>query len=222
MYPRNDTRPADFDGDDWTAWQERALLDAALPLAAVLGWTDRLVAAAARAAGLERAAAELILPQGPRDLAALLVARHDERMLAALAGVDPMALKVRQRIATAVRARLDAAAEDEAAVRRWAGYLALPHNLPLGLALAWRSADTVWRWAGDTATDENHYSKRALLGAILVSALAVRLGRGKLDAEAYVDARIDNVMQFEKWKAGLRPVDVLRELAGALSRLRYG
>jgi ubiquinone biosynthesis protein COQ9 len=223
MYPRNHSDPADLDGgEDWCAAQERAVLDAALPLAAAHGWTDRLVTAAGRTVGLDRATTELLLPQGPRDLAALLVRRHDERMLAALADVDSATLKIRERIARAVRARLDAAAEDGTAVRRWAGYLALPHNLPLGLALAWRSADAVWRWAGDTATDENHYTKRAILGAILVSALAIRLGRGTLDAESYVEARIDNVMSFERWKAGLRPLDLAAEVAGALGRLRYG
>lgn len=217
MHSRNDARTA-----DWCDDREAELLEAALPLASALGWTDRLVTAAAKAAGLTRAEAELILPQGPRDLAALMVRRHDERMFDALAGVDPQSLKVRERISRAVRARLDAAAQDEAAVRRWAGFLALPQNVPLALTLVWRSADAIWRWAGDTATDENHYTKRAMLGAILASALAVRLARGRADAESYVDARIQNVMTFESWKAGVRPLDLLHEVAGALGRLRYG
>jgi ubiquinone biosynthesis protein COQ9 len=86
----------------------------------------------------------------------------------------------------------------------------------------WRSADAVWRWAGDTATDENHYSKRAILGAILITTLAIRLERGRAEAEAFLDARIDDVMAFETWKAGVRPLDVLAEVAAALGRLRYG
>jgi ubiquinone biosynthesis protein COQ9 len=217
MYPRND------DGqDDWVQAREAELLAAALPLAPVHGWTDRLVRAAAARTGLSRAEAELILPQGPRDLAALLARRHDEAMLAALADVDPSTLKIRERIGRAVRARLDAAARDEAAVRRWAGYLSLPHNVPLALSLVWRSADAVWRWAGDTATDENHYSKRAILGGILISTLAIRLSRGRADAETFLDGRIADVMAFERWKAGVRPLDLATELAGALGRLRYG
>jgi ubiquinone biosynthesis protein COQ9 len=217
MYPRNDGEP-----EDWTQAREADLLAAALPLAPTLGWTRLLVDAAARTVGLSRAEAALVLPQGPRDLAALLARRHDEAMLAALEGVEPAALKMRERIGRAVRARLDAAARDEAAVRRWAGYLSLPHNLPLALGLVWRSADAVWRWAGDTATDENHYSKRAILGGILISTLAIRLARGRADAETFLDGRIADVMSFERWKAGLRPVDGLGELASALGRMRYG
>lgn len=217
MYPRNAAEQP-----DWVAEREAELLAAALPLVAQHGWTDSLVRAAARRIGLTQAEAELVLPQGPRDLAALLVRRHDERMFAALEGVDPMSLKIRERIGRAVKARLDAAAADETAVRRWAGYLALPHNLPMALTLLWRSADGIWRWAGDTSTDENHYSKRAILGGVLLSALAVRLARGRAEAEAFVDARIENVMSFEKWKAQQRPLDILPTLAATLARLRYG
>lgn len=210
------------DARDWTAAREAELLEAALPLASALGWNGRLVTAAARAAGLSRAEAELVLPQGPRDLAALLARRHDDAMLAALSGVDPLALKVRERITFAVRARLEAAARDEAAVRRWAGWLSLPANVPLALGLVWRSADAIWRWAGDTATDENHYSKRAILGGILISTLAVRLSRGPAEADAFLDRRIGGVMRFEKWKAGVKPLNLMAEAAGALARLRYG
>ena len=107
-------------------------------------------------------------------------------------------------------------------MRRWAGFLALPLNLPLALRLLWESADCLWRWAGDTATDENHYSKRAILSGILASAMAIRLSSGREAAMAFVDARIENVMAFEKWKAGLKPADLMRDVAGALGRMRYG
>jgi len=207
---------------DWAEETEARLLTAALPHVSTLGWTSRLVAAGARAIGLNTPEAELLLPHGPRDLAALLAARHDRRALEALAVIDLAALKVRERIRRAVLARCEAAAEDQAAVRRWAGFLALPGNVPLALRLAWASADALWRWAGDTATDENHYSKRALLAEILISTQAVRLALGANAAAAHLDGRIEAVMAFEKWKAGFRPADAASRLAGALGRLRHG
>ena len=207
---------------DWADETEERLLTIALPLAPRLGWTSRLVAAAAREIGLTAAEAELLLPHGPRDLAALLARRHDQRALAALAEIDPALLKVRERIRRGVLARCEVAMDDEAAVRRWSGYLALPPHIPLGLRLAWASADVLWRWAGDTATDENHYSKRALLAEILISTLAVRLALGANAAAAHLDGRIGAVMAFERWKAGLKPADAAGRLAGKLGRLRYG
>lgn len=223
MFPRNDPDPADWAREAGSlADLEAAVLNAALPLAGAYGWTQRLVLAAGRQVGLDAAETELLLPHGPRDLAALLARRHDDLGLTGLGGVDPATLKIRQRIARAVKARLDAADADGEATRRWAGYLFLPHNAPLTLSLVWRSADAIWRWAGDTATDENHYSKRAILGGVLATALPIRLRQGRAAAEAYVDARIENVMRFERWKAGVRPGDLGRDLAAALGRLRYG
>ena len=107
-------------------------------------------------------------------------------------------------------------------MHRWAAYLAFPTNLPLALKLVWESADLIWRWAGDTATDENHYSKRAILSGILVTCLAIDMASGREAALVHLDRSIDNVMAFEKWKAGFKPTEVARDVAGALSRMRYG
>jgi ubiquinone biosynthesis protein COQ9 len=207
---------------DWAEATEQQILDAALNLAPTQGWTWPVVRAAGKACGLSVAETELLVPHGPADLAALLSRRHDAAALARLAGTDPKALKIRARIRAGVEARLDAAAADEGAVRRWAGYLALPTRIPLAVKLLWESADGLWRWAGDTATDENHYSKRAILSGILISGLALRLASGKDAAMAFVDSRIENVMAYEKWKAGLKGGDLLADVAAALGKMRYG
>ncbi|HEX7761221.1 MAG TPA: COQ9 family protein [Caulobacteraceae bacterium] len=209
------------DEADWAQAAEARLLDAAIALAPKYGWSGLMVKAASRRLGLSAADVSLILPAGPRDLAALLALRHDAIALAALDALDPASLKIRERIRRAVLARTAAAAADEAAVRRWSGFLALPGNLPLALRLVWSSADLLWRWAGDTATDENHYSKRAILSEILISTLAIQLSAGANAAAAHLDGRIEAVMAFEKWKAGVHPFDGAHRLAAALGRMRY-
>lgn len=208
---------------DWADAAEANVLAAALPLAPRLGWNRALVVEAAREAGLSSADAELLLPGGVRDLTALLFRRHDARALAALSGVDPETLKIRQRIARALEARVEAAAADEDAVRRSALFLGRPSQLALGARLLWESADGLWRWAGDEATDENHYSKRAILSAILASTLAVRLSAGPAAARKHLAGRIDQVMAFETWKANApSPLKLMTDLARALGRFRYG
>ncbi len=219
------TAPASTpDPDAWARETEDQVLDAALVHVVHEGWSRRLAIRAGADVGLSAGETELLLPNGAADLAALLGRRHDRRALATLAGTDPPSLKIRERIRAAVEARLDAAAQDEAAVRRWSGFLALPQNLALGGRLLWDSADQLWRWAGDTATDENHYSKRAILSGILSAALAIRLQSGREASMAFVDARIANVMSFEKWKATtkIRPSAALKTFAQTLGRLRYG
>jgi ubiquinone biosynthesis protein COQ9 len=111
---------------------------------------------------------------------------------------------------------------DEAAVRRWSGFLALPGHIPLALRLLWASADGLWRWAGDTSADENHYSKRALLAEILASTLAVWLAAGEATARVHLEGRIEAVMAFETWKARAAPRGLGGRLAARLGRLRYG
>jgi len=216
------TQDTALDPEEYAVALEARLLDAALVHAPVLGWTSRLVAAAAADCGLSVPEAELLIPYGARDLAALLSRRHDQAGLGRLAAVDPAALKIRERIRQGLTARLDAAMDDAPALRRWAGFLSLPPNLGLGLRLAWVSADGIWRWAGDSSTDENHYSKRALVAGILISTLAVRLASGDAAAGAYLDARIANVMAFERWKATLPGGDLAGRVAARLGRLRYG
>ena len=207
---------------DFAAEAEARVLDEALRLAPDQGWTWAMTYAAARAAGLSAGEAELLLPRGPKDLAALWSRRCDAAAMAALAGVDPAALKVRERIRQAVRAWLEAAMGPAPATRRWAGFLALPTHAVLGLRLAWESADGLWRWAGDTSTDENHYTKRAILAEILMSGLAVWLAAGENAALAHLDGRIEAVMAFERFKARVKLDDVGRAVAGVLGRVRYG
>jgi ubiquinone biosynthesis protein COQ9 len=216
--PKPDAAPA----PDWATEAEGRVLEAARTLAPELGWGAVLVTRAGREAGLTPAETDLLLPGGPRDLAALFSRSHDAAALAGLADVDPFSLKVRERIRRAVEARVEAAAADAAAVRRCTAYLALPPNMALGASLVWESADILWRWAGDVATDENHYSKRAILSAILVNVVAVRLDQGQEAAAEVLERRIGQVMSFEKWKANLpKPMAALQGVAAALGRMRY-
>src|SRR3546814_2426616 len=80
---------------------------------------------------------------------------------------------------------------------------ALPIYLPFAARLGWRSADCMWRLAGDTATDYNHYSKRTILGTVYGSTVAVFLddeSEDFADTRAFLARRIDAVMRFEGWK----------------------
>ena len=213
---------ADTAPDDAVCALEARLLDAALAIAPSAGWGAGLPAAAARRAGVAPAEAVLLMPEGARDLAALLFARHDRAALTVLAAA-PYPQKTTARIRAAVLARVEAAMVDEPAVRRATAYLALPRNAPLAARLLWASADRLWRWAGDTATDQNHYSKRAILSGVLAAVVAAWLAGGRARAERELDAQLARVGAFERWKATLPSADGwLSRAAGALGGLRYG
>ena len=133
-------------------------------------------------------------------------------------------MKIRERIRMLVWTRLEIMGPAREAVRSALAILAMPQNLALGARIGWRSADQMWRLAGDTATDFNHYTKRATLGAVYGSTLLAWLdddSEGWADSAAFLDRRIDDVMRFEKWKAEWRGSGERLSLTRFLGRLRY-
>jgi ubiquinone biosynthesis protein COQ9 len=208
---------------DWADATEARVLELACALVrSGARWDERLARRAAQAAGLSPADGELLLPQGPRDLAALLWRRHDQAALSQLGALDPTSLKVRERIRTGVLARVEAAMADRPAVEAASRFFLRPGEAGLAARLGWATADGLWRWAGDTATDANHYTKRALLWGVLAATLSARLTRGPEAAARTVDARIADVMKIEGLKSRLPPVmDGLVVLAAQLGRIRY-
>jgi ubiquinone biosynthesis protein COQ9 len=133
-------------------------------------------------------------------------------------------LKIREKIRGLVWRRLEIMGPAREAVRRALAILAMPQNLPQALRISWRSADTMWRIAGDTSTDFNHYTKRITLGGVYSSTLLVWLddqSEAWSETAAFLDRRIDNVMRFEKFKAEWRGSSEHLSLSRFLGRLRY-
>lgn len=200
---------------------KQSLLDAALDHVAFDGWSEACFLAAAADAGIEPGLARVICPRGALDLAVAYHRRGDAAMVAALTPERLGGLRFRDRIALAVRLRLQSA--DREIVRRGAALFALPMNAPAGAKLMWGTADTIWRALGDTSDDINWYSKRATLSAVYSATTLFWLGDdsdGHAASWAFLDRRIEDVMRFEKVKAQMRGNAVLsRVLAGPMKIL---
>jgi ubiquinone biosynthesis protein COQ9 len=200
------------------------LLDAALDEAAFGGWTRAMLRRAGEAAGLDEGQLMLAAPGGVGDVLDHWAARVDGAVLRAL--LEAQGLKIRQKATLAVRTRIEAYAPHKEAMRRALITLALPGQGALAARLAWRDSDVAWRAMGDTSTDFNWYTKRTILMGVQASTLAYWMQDASADhAEtlAFLDRRIDNVMQFEKVKAQVKTVtDRLPDPVALLTRLRYG
>ena len=204
----------------------RLALAPAIAEAAIFdGWGDAAIRAASVCQGANPDVAMLAFPGGAMDLIGAWIARIDADMAAALPATRVGKLPIRERIRTLVQFRLDALTGREEALRRALAIMAMPLNLPATLRLGWNSADAMWRLAGDTATDYNHYTKRMTLGSIYAATLAVFAqdqSADHADTRAFLDRRIGDVMQFEKTKARLlKPRDETFSMARLLGRLRY-
>lgn len=182
------------------------LLDAALMHVPFDGWSAPAFDAAMQDAGIDAAQAKAVCPRGAVDLALAYHARGDAAMVARLQAADLSAMRFRDRIAAAVRFRLEAVTDKEL-VRRGTTLFALPPYAADGARAIWGTADLIWTTLGDQSGDINWYTKRATLSAVYSSTVLYWLGDqsdGDADTWAFLDRRIDNVMQFEKVKAQAR------------------
>ena len=187
--------------DEHLGAERRALLERTLAHVPSDGWTLRSLAAAASDLGYDRSLARRAFPRGVRGVVALFEAETDRRMAAALADIDLESLRVRERIAAAVRTRLELCAPHREACRRLTAYYALPGNAAAGLAAMVRSIDLMWRAAGDTATDFNFYTKRGLLAGVYSATILYWLddaSEGSAASWAFLDRRIADVMTIQK------------------------
>ena len=181
-----------------------AVLAAALPDAVFDGFTDALLAKAGKSAGLDQAELTRLFPDGPLSLIEYYSVQADEEMEERLAQMDLAAMKIRSRISAAVLARLSVLKSHKEAARRAGATLSLPTHAALGARLMYRSVDAMWRAVGDTSTDFNFYTKRGILAGVYGSTLVRWFNDASEDESAtteFLAARIENVMQFEKFKA---------------------
>ncbi len=168
------------------------------------GWSDTALDHAAQMADVDPDVARLAYPGGAMDMISAWIASIDLAMVEALPPEKLAEMKIRERIRALVAFRLEAVDGLEEALRRAMAIMAMPHNAPKSLRTGWKSADVMWRLAGDTATDYNHYTKRTILAGIYTATLAVFIddeSESKSSTYAFLDRRIDGVMKFEKTKA---------------------
>jgi ubiquinone biosynthesis protein COQ9 len=202
-----------------------ALAPAIAEAAAFDGFTPVAVRFAAEAAGVDADVAMLAFPGGAADMVDAWFAHIDAAMLDRLPPDLLAVMKIRDRITALVEARLDLLADHRESLRRALAVLALPTNLPLAARLGWRAADTMWAAAGDTATDFNHYSKRAILGSVYAATMAVFLNdesENLAETRAFLARRIAGVMKFESWKHRRNAAKLERpSLSRFIGRLRY-
>ncbi|MDX5349453.1 MAG: COQ9 family protein [Paracoccaceae bacterium] len=199
------------------------LLDAALSHVPFDGWSDRTLRAAAGDAGIDPALARALFPRGGVDLALAYHAQGDAAMVARLATTDLSARRYRDRIALAIRTRLELA--DRELVRRGSTLFSLPQYAADGARAIWSTADRIWTALGDTSQDVNWYTKRATLSAVYGATVLYWLGDDTPGHQAtwdFLDRRIEGVMQFEKLKAGIRENPVGKMLLSGPFKVMQG
>lgn len=203
-----------------------AILDAALKIAPFEGWTKLTLKRAVKDAGYPDGTDELYFEGGVGDLLNFWSDRLNAQAESEIAKLDLETLKIRELVTQSVLARLNAIGPNEEAARRASSRLVLPDLAATGVKQIWQAADMIWRAIGDTSTDANYYSKRAILSSVIGSTLPVWLSDQsdeKTRGQEFLNARIENVMSFEtlKWRVKSKTKD-LPNPAEILGQFRYG
>ena len=186
-----------------SATQDKILL-ATLAHVPFDGWSRAALKHGALDAGLGPDLGLGAFPGGMVEVAAYCSAYFDRRMVDELERRKIGEMKVRDRVTVAVRARLEVLAPHREACRRLLSFLALPPNAGLAAISTWKTVNAMWYAAGDTATDFNFYTKRALLASVYASTVLYWLGddsEGFADTWGFLDRRIAGVMKIPKIKA---------------------
>lgn len=200
------------------------LLAAALPHVVFDGWSVATLAHAALDVGISAEEAQAAFPRGGVDLAIAFHKSGDAVMLERLASEDLSSLRFRDKIAAAVRYRIEAVTDKEA-VRKGSTLFALPQNAVDGSKLIWGTCDAIWTALGDTSDDVNWYTKRTTLSGVYASTVLYWLGdesEGNIATWEFLDRRIENVMQIEKLKATLRDNPLLSKLMAGPAKVFSG
>lgn len=185
------------------------ILDAVLPTVPEQGWSWNATIEAANRAGYQDTMPEAVFPGGLSDVVAHFSDLMDRMMVVKLQTIQPETLRVRERVRAAIMARFAVLEPNKAVMRMAVGYWSAPTRVLQGQRVLWRTADRIWEWAGDTATDYNRQTKRALLCSILLGSSMVWLedtSENHTVTSQFVDRRIENVMEIGRAIGTIRNV----------------
>jgi len=194
--------------DDAFETMRERILERALAHVPFDGWGEKALLAGAEDAGYAPAMALDAFPAGAVDAIEYASSRADRAMLAAIEASEGFAkMRVSERVAAAVRRRLELSLGEREAVRRALQLLALPQNAPLGLKLVWRTVDAIWYAAGDRATDFNYYTKRGLLAGAYSATVLYWLNDnspGCAETWRFLQRRLEEAMALPRLLGRLR------------------
>jgi ubiquinone biosynthesis protein COQ9 len=183
--------------------KQHAILTEALKLVPFEGWTRQTLLDATKNVGLDPNYAEIAFPNGVRELVDFFLRDLDSKMLEKLEKSDLRTLKIREKIALAIKTRIELIADNKLAIRKTLAFYAQPQNVIYSAPALWKTVDTIWYAAGDNSSDFNYYTKRATLAGVYTSTLLYWLkdkSSGHYETWQFLSRRIENVMSFNKIK----------------------
>jgi len=202
------------------------ILQAMLPIVVFDGWNQKSLRASIKLINLPEGSEELYFPEGALEVIRFWHDQMNEFVKSNLESLNKSEMKIREQVTAGVLSALESIGSNEEAMRRAIIRLSLPDAAVQGPTYLWSLADSIWRAIGDRSTDYNYYTKRTILAGVLGSTITVWISdsdQNKVKTKLFLDARISNVMSFEKSKFKIvEKINNIPNFAEILGRLRYG
>ena len=202
------------------------ILQAMLPIVVFDGWNQKSLRASIKSINLPEGSEELYFPEGALEVIRFWHDQMNEFVKSSLESLNKSEMKIREQVTAGVLSALESIGSNEEAMRRAIIRLSLPDAAVQGPTYLWSLADSIWRAIGDRSTDYNYYTKRTILAGVLGSTITVWISdsdQNKVKTKLFLDARISNVMSFEKSKFKIvEKINNIPNFAEILGRLRYG
>lgn len=163
------------------------------------GWSQDVLERAASEEGLDPSYGWRLFPAGVLDAISFWSHMLDQDMLQALP--PPESLRVHEKVTLAVKTRLTLLAPYREAARKTATFLSYPQYMGKAGHLLYQTVNEIWYYAGDTSTDYNFYTKRALLAWVYSTTFLYWLRDHSEEQEkswTFLDRRIKEVLTLPK------------------------
>ncbi len=163
------------------------------------GFNEKMLLNAAKNCKISEGKLGRLFPEGIFELKQYYFSKIDEQMLQKIKTQNYENIRVRDKIFNGVLIRLELFKKNKTSIKYI--FVSESSNPIKSLKHLWRTSDLIWKSAGDSSTDYNHYTKRLLLSWVYITTLICWFNdksRNINDTKLFLNRRIDEVLEFGK------------------------
>ena len=163
------------------------------------GFNEKMLLNAAKNCKISEGKLGRLFPEGIFELKQYYFSEIDEQMLQKIKTQNYENIRVRDKIFNGVLIRLKLFKKNKTSIKYI--FVSESSNPIKSLKHLWKTSDLIWKSAGDSSTDYNHYTKRLLLSWVYITTLICWFNdksRNINDTKLFLNRRIDEVLEFGK------------------------
>ena len=185
--------------------QRKKILKQALIDINTYGFKENMLIHVAENCNLSKGTLGRLFPEGIYELKEYFFNQTDIEMLKKIKQKENKDIRIRDKIYNGVIIRLEIFQKNKDSIKH---IFVSESSTPIkSIRNLWNTADLIWRSAGDTSTDYNHYTKRLLLSWVYLSTLLCWFNDKSKNIEEtklFLNRRIDEVLKFGKTSATIK------------------